>query len=399
MNKNRKQPTAVMLYAQLFQPYEGWYLRAWNQAKTLTNEGWHVTVLAWDRSGTLPAVENRDGVHIRRIHINAPVNRGPINGINVLRFNLAAFWYLIRHHVDVIQCFNVDTMPGGLAAARCKGKKAVLDLCEPDYYKGFWSSRYNWLLDWINRIEKFFAKRFDHLMVHNTYQIRKFTACGVRHITQVGSYPNQSLLAEEVNTRSRKPVIIGRLGSIYANNGFEEIIAAFQQLVDRHSNGNGQCHYRLFLAGKVFDNYRTQFESLIQPLKDHIDLQGTYNAHELPELYENIDISLLLYGKLCFENVTPTKLFESMARGVPIVANAVGDMEDIVAGMNCGVIVDETRPESICEGIERIGDDFQLRREMAQNGLRLVKERFSWEAIRPDFLDVYHGLHKTGDVS
>jgi glycosyltransferase involved in cell wall biosynthesis len=384
--------TVVMLYSKLFKPFEGWYLRVYNQARALVEEGYRVTIVAWDRSGSLPVHETSDGLRIRRVPIRAPEGRGPINGINVLRFNLAVLAHLLRNDFDVVHSFNVDTMLAGLAGARLRGRTAVLDLCEPDYYRGFWNPKYEGLLRLVNSFERFFAKRFDHLLVHSTYQIRKFGSHGVTAMTQIGSYPNQSLLAPGISREKRDTITVGRLGTIYANNGFEEIVVAFRRLRERFQRRGEPFTYRLFLAGHVFETYRQAFEELVSTLGDVVELRGAYGAAELPELYEKIDISLLVQGRQLFPNVTPTKLFESMARGVPVIANAIGDMGAIVEEGNCGLIVDETDPESICDGIERLGSDVELRRRMSENGIRLVRQKYSWEVVRKDFLGVYHGL-------
>ncbi len=382
----------VMLYSKLFQPFEGWYQRVYNQAKALVDSGYHVTILAWDRSASLPADETYQGIRIKRVPIKAPEGRGPINGINVLRFNFSALAYLLRKEFDIVHSFNVDTMLAGLASAKLRRKSAVLDLCEPDYYRGFWDAKYEWLLRYVNSIEKICAKRFDHLLVHNTYQIQKFSSCGITAMTQIGSYPNQSLLAPSLARAERDTIIVGRLGTAYANNGFEEIVIAFQRLKERSEQRAERFNYKLFLAGHVFDTYRKTFDELVSTLGDHVEVSGAYKAAELPKLYEKIDISLLLQGGRLFPNVTPTKLFESMARGVPVIANAIGNMGDIVSEGNCGLVVDETDPESICDGIERLGSDAELRRQMSENGMRLVREKYSWEAIRKDFLEVYQSL-------
>ncbi len=381
-----------MLYSQLYEPFEGWYLRAFNQARALAGAGCGVKVLAWDRTRELPAAETREGVQIERIGIRAPRGRGPLNGLNLARFYRAAVSRMLKTDFDVVHCFNVDTMLPGLTAARLRGKPAVLDLCEPDYYRGFWKKRWEWLLAAVDRVERVCSRRFDHVFVHNTYQMEKFESYGVRRMTQVGSYPNRSMLIPAVPASNGATVVVGRLGSAYANNGFEEIVAAMRLLKERAAARGEAERYRLFLAGKVFDAYREQFDSLIASLGDSVTVRGAYNIDELGELYANIHISLLIYGKSRFGNVTPTKLFESMARGVPVIANDVGDMKDIVEGMGCGVIVDESDPQSICEGIERLGNDEAVRRAAAEEGLRLVHDRFSWEANCDRFLAAYESL-------
>jgi len=382
----------VMLYSWCFQPYEGWYRRVYNQAKSLVDTGYHVRLLAWDRDCRFPLEETVDGIHVKRFRIPAGVNQGPKNGWNHLKYARAVQRHLRHAEFDVVHCFNVDTMPGGLLAAKRYRKKAVLDLCEPDYYRGFWHSRYDWLLHGVDWVEKTLAQRFDHLFVHNTYQIRKFRAYGISRMTQVGSYPNRSMLATDCDRPQRHSVVVGRLGTAYANNGFEELVAAFRRVLDRQSKAAGGPKYKLRFAGKVFDTYRPAFEALVQPLGDNVEVTGTFDVADLPQLYQDIDISILLYGGRSFENVTPTKLFESMACGVPVVANAIGDIPQIVREGNCGVIVDENEPESICEGIEKLGGDPGLRRRMARSALRLAREKYTWEAVQNDFLEAYRAI-------
>lgn len=384
----------VMLYSKLFQPHEGWYLRVYNQARALVDSGYDVTLLAWDRTASVADEEVRDGIRIRRLPIRAQGDRGPVkNALSVLRFNYEMLAFLLRNGFDLIECFNVDTMFAGLVAARIRRKKAILDLCEPDYYRGFWDERYEWLLRVVDALERFCAKRFDHLFVHNTYQIRKFHAAGIRHLTQIGSYPNQSLLAPPGEPAPRRgTVIVGRIGSAYSNNGFEEIVLAFQKLIERARQQGNPVQYKLFLAGYVFDTYREKFDSLVASLGEHVEVVGAYDAKDLPDLYRRIDVALLIQGGSAFRNVTPTKLFESMARGVPVIANPIGDMGNILREGNSGLVVDGMDPDSICEAIQRLGSNPHLRRQMAENGMRLVREKYSWEAVRDDFLGTYRQL-------
>jgi glycosyltransferase involved in cell wall biosynthesis len=382
----------VMLYSRSFEPYEGWYRRVYNEARALVETGCDVTLLAWDRNGSCPEEEVIDGIRIVRFRIPAGVAQGPRNALNHARFQRAVYEYLRRADFDVVHCFNVDTMPCGLLAARRLRKRAVLDLCEPDYYRGFWPKRYEWLLQLVNRVEKGMAGRFDHLFVHNTYQVEKFRSAGISRITQVGSYPNRSLLPDDLEPSRSDVVVVGRFGTAYANNGFEELVAGFGRLLARRPAGRDAPSYRLRLAGNVFDNYRATFDALVGSLGDDVEVTGTFDVADLPRLYREIDISIFLYETEGFGNVTPTKLFESMACGVPVVANAIGDVAEILAEGPCGVIVDERDPESICNGIEKLAADRELRRGMAANAVRLAREKYTWEAARPAFLAAYRGL-------
>jgi len=381
-----------MLFSMSFQPHQGRYLRVYNQAKTLVDAGYDVTLLAWDRECRFPKEEVMDGIRIKRFWIKAGVGQGPKNIVNVGKFNWAVLWYLLRHEFDIVHCFNLDAIVMGLLAAKLRRRKAILDLCEPEYYS-FWEARFSWLLRGINRLERILAKRYDHVFVHNAYQVEKFRSYGISHLTQVGSYPNRSMLAKAVKNEETGGVVIGRLGTIYENNGIEELITAFRQLLSKQERHGQRVTYKLLLGGRIYDSYRQTFESLVQPLDGHVEIIGAFEAADLPRLYRRIDISIILYRRTrWFRNVTPTKLFDSLVNGVPVVVNAIGDVAQIVEKAQCGVIVDEINPDSICAGIELLASNPQLRNHMGKNALKLARKHYTWEACQERFLAGYRSL-------
>lgn len=387
------KPRVVMLFSMSFQPYQGRYLRVYNQARTLVNSGYDVTLLAWDRDGRSPEKEVRDGIQINRFYIPAGVGKGPRrNAFNVWKFNWAAFRYLMKHPFDIVHCYNLDAIVMSLVAAKLRGRKAVLDLCEPEYY-AFWDKKFSRLLWGINELEIQLSKRFDYLFVHNLYQAEKFRSRGISHLTQAGSYPNRSMMPREIRKGDTGKVVVGRIGTIYENNGIEELIEAFRKLLERQKKVGKSCSYRLFLAGRVYDSFKLTFEALVRPLKEYVEVYGPFEAKDISRLYNKIDISVIIYRKTrWFRNVTPTKLFDSLVNGVPVVANAIGDIPQILEDGRCGLIVDESDPDSICDGIEKLTSNLSLRIQMGQNALRLARDKYTWEACQGDFLSGYRSL-------
>jgi glycosyltransferase involved in cell wall biosynthesis len=387
------KPKVVMLFSMSFQPYQGRYLRVYNEARTLVDSGYDVTLLAWDREGGSPEEELRDGIQIKRFHIPAGVGMGPRrNALNVGKFNRAAFRYIMKHPFDIVHCHNLDAIVMSLVAARLRRKKAVLDLCEPEYY-AFWDNKFSWLLPGINELEIQLAKRFDHLFVHNLYQVQRFRSRGISSLTQVGSYPNRSMIPNKIRNSGTEEVVIGRIGTIYENTGMEELIEAFSKLLEKQKKVGKRSSCRLFLAGRVYDSFRPTFEALVSPLKEYVEVYGPFQATDLSWLYEKIDISVMIYRKTrWFRNITPTKLFDSLANGVPVVANAIGDIPMILKEGRCGLIVDESDLDSICNGIEKLTNNSSLRLEMAENAMRLARDKYTWEACEDSFLSQYRSL-------
>jgi glycosyltransferase involved in cell wall biosynthesis len=342
-------------------------------------------MLAWDRDLDSPEKEDIDGIHVERLRVPAGFQAGPIKNLpKILKFYAKAARRLWSGDFDIIHCFNLDTIAPGLLVGRLKRTEMVLDLCEPNYYAN-WKPIFRPIHAFINQFEKFFSRRFDRMFVHNLYQIDKFTKFGVKNLTQIGSYPNLALLAEEAKGRpDSENVVVGRLGSIYHDNGIEEVIEAFQLISQKHP----KC--KLMLAGRVFPNYKETFAKLIEPIRDNLILIGEYAPTDMPELYGKIDISINLSRRTdYFVNITPTKFFDSLARGIALVTSDIGGLRKIIEKHNCGVIVDETDPEDICEGVGKLIQDPKLRKTVAENGLRLARQEFNWEVQARKFLEKY----------
>ncbi len=370
-----------------FLPHEGRYLRIYNQAHTLANSGYNVTIIAWDRLCNLPQRINVDGIDIIRIQHRAPRGVGPRNFRNIWKYNRIAQRMLIEARPDCIHCFNIDTIHAGLKAANILKCKTILDMCEPDYYRGFWKGRYNWLLYFIDRYEMKYARPFNHVFVHNEYQVNKYHSANIRNVTRIGSYPNRSSIVSDLKgIADTDNIVIGRLGSIWKNNCIEEFLSAISML-----NNNNQ-RFRIFLAGKVFDNYQMQFNKLKSKYTNILSIQGSYDNSEIGSLYENIDVSIIVYNKRHFGNITPTKLFESFAHGVPVIVNDVGEMAKIVTEGKCGVVVDESDIDSISNGISDICSDRDTYRKMSENCLRLAESTYCWEANSDQFLLEYENV-------
>jgi glycosyltransferase involved in cell wall biosynthesis len=87
----------------------------------------------------------------------------------------------------------------------------------------------------------------------------------------------------------------------------------------------------------------------------------------------------------------PTKMFEYMARGVPVVCSDFPLWARIVGEAGCGIAVDPHDPHAIAAAIRRLNEDPALARTLGENGRRAVRERHNWERE----LDRLDGLYRT----
>ena len=67
-------------------------------------------------------------------------------------------------------------------------------------------------------------------------------------------------------------------------------------------------------------------------------------------------------------------------------------MSRIIEERECGIVVDETDPQDICEGIEKLITDPARRKGIAENGLKVAREEFNWEVQGKKLLEMYERL-------
>jgi len=85
----------------------------------------------------------------------------------------------------------------------------------------------------------------------------------------------------------------------------------------------------------------------------------------------------------------PTKLFEYMAIGVPVIASNFELYKNVVETVGCGICVDPEDPEQIAGAIETILDNPQMASEMSKRGQNAALVRFRWD-VEADKLKTFY---------
>ncbi len=88
----------------------------------------------------------------------------------------------------------------------------------------------------------------------------------------------------------------------------------------------------------------------------------------------------------------PTKLFEYMAAGIPVVASDFPLWRGIVEGAGCGLLVDPLDVRSMASAIERLLRHPEEADAMGKRGREAVEKRYNWSIEEGKLLDFYHRL-------
>jgi glycosyltransferase involved in cell wall biosynthesis len=74
----------------------------------------------------------------------------------------------------------------------------------------------------------------------------------------------------------------------------------------------------------------------------------------------------------------PTKMFEYFAAGLPVIASDFPLWRDIIAGGECGQLVDQTDPDAVARAVARYAADPALLARHGANARRLAVSRLNW---------------------
>ena len=117
--------------------------------------------------------------------------------------------------------------------------------------------------------------------------------------------------------------------------------------------------------------------------------------HEVPELYRIAAATGGVFVNAALTEPFGLTLIEAAASGVPIVATNDGGPKDIIANCKNGILVDVSDPKNISAAINKILDDNKLWKEFSENGMKNVKEHYTWKAHTQIYSDEIKKLLST----
>lgn len=352
------------------------------EARDLVAQGYEVTVLAWDRGASLAPEEHRHGFRILRLPVASTFGRGAAQVPALLRFYRAAWPRILRGGFAALHCHDLETLPLGIAAARRLRLPLVFDAHEPSYYAD--ARRWRPLLRAAAlALEWTLVRRADVVLVTNDYQLQRCRRLGARRACLVANWPERWLLDAPSPAPRPRPLGIGRIGALDHDMGIEELVQAHRILRQEFPG------LRLVLAGQVTPGYAAPLDAALRDA-DGLVFRGAYSYAELPRLYADLDVAVLPQRRTpWFEHITPTKLFEAMARGVPVVTTDIGGVGALLGDYACGAVLERVTPAEIVRRVRPFLADAGRRRAAGEAGRRLIERQLNWDASRSALLGAY----------
>lgn len=197
----------------------------------------------------------------------------------------------------------------------------------------------------------------------------------------VYNYPKRS----EIEGSFDRPVKPSRnfiyLGGIGRTRGVQEMVQAASLLDDMGS--------RLVLGGN-FSSIALQKEMEAESGWAHVNFLGWVSRNDLPELLASCAAGLVtLHPTDSYKRSYPTKLYEYMTAGLPVIASDFPFWRDILNDIDCAIYVNPLNPQEIADAMQWIIDNPEKARKMGEIGRAAVLEKFNWESEAKKLIDVY----------
>jgi glycosyltransferase involved in cell wall biosynthesis len=124
-----------------------------------------------------------------------------------------------------------------------------------------------------------------------------------------------------------------------------------------------------------------------------VNFRGYLSRRHVNELLGRIRAGLVvLHPEPNYVNSHPTKLFEYMAAGLPIIASDFPFWRSIVSKADCAYFVNLFVPEEIGKAIEWSISDSDKAKRMGQSGQELIRESYNWENESQKLICLYSKL-------
>jgi len=289
----------------------------------------------------------------------------------------------IAENADLYHFHDPELIPVGLLLAR--NRPVIYDVHE-DYTTSIRQKAYlpfvlrPLLARLLDRPEKC-ASRFFKIILAEKYYATLFPGG-----TTVLNYPIKDYFAGFSNRR--QPIGLLYTGVVGVDRGalqYAEIVARMEDI-------------RMYIVGRCSQHLASKMWQIAGQGKDrlHIEGIGVHTPYQrILEYYAQSEwtAGLAIYPPTPhYVKKEPTKLFEYMAAGIPIVCSDFPVWRTLIEDTGSGLCVDPLDPNAIVGAIRHLMDHAQEAQEMAQNGRHAFETQYNWDHEARKLVELYNKL-------
>ena len=397
MLRSRSKSRVLIIVENLTLPLDR---RVWQEATTLRDAGYTVSVICPVGGKYRRSYECLDGIHIYRHPM--PFEADGALGY-ALEYSWALLWefalcwrVLFRTGFDVIQACNPpDTifLIGGFFKYLL-GKPFVFDHHDinPELYEAKFGRRgaFHRLLLWLERMT--FRTADASIATNETFKAIAIARGGmdpdkvhiVRSIPDLGRFRR---MEGDLTLKKGRPNLVGYVGIMGAQDGVDLLVRAMADIVHMQKRDDVQC--AIVGSGTELDGLKRLAAEL--KVEEHVTFTGFLSGEPLLEALSAFDLGVIPDPKNVYnDKISMNKVFEYMTLGIPFIAFDL-DQTRATAGEACLYAADNA-PTDLAKQILRLTDDRPLAEATRAEGRRRLVTELSWEREQRELLALYESL-------
>lgn len=348
----------------------------YKECATLAAAGHEVHLVAPGKAGHS---EERQGVHIHYVERGSTrLNRFAVTGARAISHGLAL-------RPDVLHLHDPELLLH-TPWARLRCRRVIFDMHE-DFPKALQTK--HWIAGPLRKLMAVTAQLMERLMlggmevVYAEDSYRESRPWIRKHIT-LHNMPIVATLTR-FDRVCTDPPSLGYIGSVTPARG---CLTTLEVLGELGSRGIAVAHD---CVGEVDSDLKKQAEQLIERYQlKNVRFHGYQPADAGYQIIAGTTIGMaILHPEPNYLESYPTKMFEYMAMGIPVIVSSFPLYKRIIDETGAGIAVDPLDIKGIADAVAMLLADADTLARMGRNGRQAVERMYSWERESEQLLRMY----------
>ncbi|MEM7210453.1 MAG: glycosyltransferase family 4 protein [Pseudomonadota bacterium] len=366
--------------------------RTWEHARMWAAKGHDVTVITTAPNfpkgvvydgyrNAWRTVEQLEGIRVVRVKTYIAANAGTLKRmLDYISFMLSAtFFGLFERRPEIIIATSPQffTACAGFAISILRWRPWVFELRDlwPDSIIAVGAMKPGLALRLVEKLELLLYRRAKIVVsvtsaFRNNLISRGIDGEKIKVVTngvdpsKFTPAPRDSELAAELNLAGK--MVVGYVGTHGMAHALDSVMDAAELLA-------GRDDIAFLFVGDGAERSRLEQRANGMP---NVRLLGSQPRDRMPAIWSICDVALVpLRNTPTFRTVIPSKIFEAMAMGRPILMSLPkGEATGIIDSDQTGLTIAPENPAEMASAIRRLADDSDLRARLGANGASAVRK-------------------------